>query len=101
MALYLRGGVYHYDFAVNGKRYRGTTKQKVLSRARQFESALIHQAQTDELPIIRRKVPTLFENSERFFGWVASAPLERNTKMYYQHGWRVLQKTPLLNMRMD
>lgn len=38
MALYKRGEVWHYDFALDGRRYRGSTKEKILSKARMAEA---------------------------------------------------------------
>ena len=38
MALYKRGEVWHYDFALDGRRYRGSTKETILSKARMAEA---------------------------------------------------------------
>lgn len=35
-----RNGTYHYKFQIDGKLYRGTTKQTSLNKARQFENVL-------------------------------------------------------------
>ena len=41
MALYKRNEVWHYDFFLAGRRYRGSTKEKSATRARIIESAII------------------------------------------------------------
>ena len=56
MALHKRGGVWHYDFTVGTKRYRGSTKEKIQSKARAIESALLNEAKRGKLTGMRQSV---------------------------------------------
>lgn len=105
MSLYKRGDTWHYYFCVDGRRYRGSTKQTTESRARKVESSLIAAARANTLP--DRKSPTLRTFSAKFLEWVETArssktgrPLDGDTKRYYQNGWRLLEATPLANMNL-
>ncbi len=100
MALRKRGGVYHYDFAIDGQRYRGTTKEKVASRARMIEAALINDAKQRKLNVRRRSL-TLAELSPRFLDWVSETRLEPKSKDYYRGGWKMLEDTPIAAMRVS
>jgi integrase len=99
MALYKRGGVWHYDFAMDGKRYRGTTKESISSKARMIEAKLMQEAKQRKLTVQRRTL-TLAEFSKRFLAWVESTRLEAESKEYYRSGWRMLAKTPISGMRL-
>ncbi len=99
MAISKRGEVWHYDFAVDGKRYRGTTKQKTVSRARMIESKLMHDAKDRKLTVHHRSV-TLTQFSKRFLDWVDTTHLESKSKKYYQSGWKMLSKTPICGMKI-
>jgi hypothetical protein len=69
LSLHKRGGIFHYDFAIDGRRFRGTTKEKTASRARMIEAALINEARQRKLTVRRRSL-TLAEFSSRFLQWV-------------------------------
>ena len=99
MALYKRGGVWHYDFAMDGRRYRGTTKESVSSRARMIEAKLMNEAKQRKLTVQRRTL-TLAEFSKRFLKWVETSHLEAQSQKYYQSGWRMLSQTPLSGVRL-
>ena len=100
MALYKRGGVFHYDFAIDGRRYRGTTKESVLSRARMIEAKLMNEAKQRKLTVQRRTL-TLAEFSKRFLEWVKSTRLEAESKHYYESGWRMLSQSPIADVRLS
>lgn len=100
MSLHKRGGIFHYDFAVDGRRFRGTTKEKVASRARMIEAALINDAKQRRLNV-RRRALTLAEFSRRFLDWVTETQLEPKSKQYYEGGWRMLEVTPIASMRLS
>lgn len=100
MSLYKRGGVWHFDFTVDGRRYRGTTKQKTLSRARMAESKLIQDAQQRRL-VSRHRSVTLAQFSVRFLEWVDSTHLEPKSRKYYKSGWKMLKATPIANMTVS
>ncbi|MBS1799674.1 MAG: tyrosine-type recombinase/integrase [Acidobacteria bacterium] len=99
MALYKRGGVFHYDFTMDGRRYRGTTKEKVASTARMIEAKLMQDAKQRKLTAQRRTL-TLAEFSKRFLAWVESTRLEPESKKYYQSGWRMLSGMPIAGVRL-
>jgi hypothetical protein len=72
MALYERGGIYHYHFWVDGTRYRGSTKKANLAAARRVESLLLAQAQEKGDVVIRKRTPLLRDLKSRFLnGWKA------------------------------
>jgi integrase len=100
MSLCKRGGIFHYDFAVDGRRFRGTTKEKTASRARMIEAALINDARQRKLTVRRRSL-TLLEFSDRFLGWVGETHLEPKSKQYYRGGWKMLEATPIAAMRLS
>jgi integrase len=91
---------YWYDFAVAGRRYRGSTKETNEKRAAAI--AAIKMAQViegkDPLP---RKAPRLAKFSERFLGWVEGAKLEAKSKTYYTDGWQLLSKTTIADLPLD
>lgn len=100
MSVYRRNNVYHYDFAVNGVRYRGSTKQSTETRAKKAEDILRAKALNDDLLI--GKVPTLREFSERFLEWVGDTnELEKKSKEYYIQGWKLLSATKLTDKRLN
>lgn len=100
MSLYKRGNVWHYDFAVDGVRFRGSTKEPTLSRARTVESLLIAGARDRGRTILTRRVPLLSEFAVRFFAWVEASSLEPKSKRYYSDGWQLLSNTRLRGMRL-
>jgi len=99
MALYKRGEVFHYDFTIDGRRHRGTTKESVLSRARIIEAKLMNEANQLK-PNVQRRTLTLAEFSKRFLDWVSKSRLEPESKKYYQSGWRMLAETPISYVRL-
>lgn len=99
MALYKRGEVWHYDFAIEGRRYRGSTREKTESKARMIEAKLMMEAKQRKLTVQRRTL-TLAEFSKRFLAWVESTRLEAESKEYYRSGWRMLAKTPISGVRL-
>lgn len=100
MALYKRGEVWHYDFAIDGRRFRGSTKEKVLSKARLIEAHMMNEAKRRKLTVQRRTL-TLAEFSKRFLEWVKAARLEPESRKYYESGWRMLSQTPIAAMRLS
>ena len=100
MPLYKRGEVYHFDFAMDGRRYRGSTKEKVLSKARMVEAHLMNEAKRRKLTVQCRTL-TLAEFSKRFLDWVKTARLEPESRKYYESGWRMLSQTPIAAMRLS
>jgi integrase len=102
MALYKRGGIYHYHFWVDGKRYRGSTKKTNQAAARRVEALLMTEAQEKGDLLLKRRAPLLRDFKTRFFKWVnANVNLKQATKDYYENGWRLLQGTKVTEMRLS
>jgi integrase len=100
--LYKRSNIWHYDFAVGGKRHRGSTRQSSESIARKVESKLIARAEEMGPSAVLRRAPVLAHFSPRFLNWVAQAPaLAPKTRRYYRIGWQVISQTPLVAMALD
>ncbi|HEV3040548.1 MAG TPA: hypothetical protein VHA33_22485 [Candidatus Angelobacter sp.] len=58
------------------------------------------EAMEDSNPL-ERKVPTLMDYSSRFLEWASTARLAPGTRTYYRYGWRLLQNTPIVGMKLD
>jgi integrase len=102
MALRKRGGIYHYHFWVEGKRYRGSTKKKNEAAARRVEGLLMAQAQEEGDILLRRRCPLLRDFKARFFDWVKmNGKLQQTTKDYYANGWRLLEEKKVAEMRLS
>jgi integrase len=91
---------YWYDFTVRGKRYRGSTDETKAARASKVAGLKLAQVieNTDPLP---KKAPVLSEFSQRFLEWLKNVSLEDKTKTHYRDGWRLLQTTSIIGMRLD
>jgi integrase len=93
---------FHYDFTVAGRRFRGSTRQTIESRARKIESKLIAKAEQNGPSVILRRAPLLSAFGQRFLNWVNDGRgLADNTRRYYRLGWQRLHKTPLMGMTLD
>src|SRR5437667_1447054 len=101
MALCRRGEVWHYDFWCQGRRHRGSTGEKLRSRAEKVQAILIHEAKEKRSVLARTKIPRLAEFSKRFLEWAHASTLEPNTKRYYQYGWDMLEKTAVATLKLD
>jgi integrase len=105
MAINKRGKYWHYEFMLDGQRYRGSTKETVQSRARTVESLLIAEVRNNGGNVSLRRAPVLRDFSERFLKFVdaqaASRHLDLDTKRYYHGGWIMLEGTKLAGMRID
>lgn len=100
MSLKKRGDTYHYDFGLNGKRFRGSTKAKTETKAKRVLKLLISAAQQGQLREHGR-IPRLVEFEPRFTKFIDGSSLDSDTKRYYRMGWLKLKQTPLGNMRID
>lgn len=63
MSLYRRGDVWHYDFTVNGQRFRGSTQQLSKTAARKVEA----DARERAVGPAHREIPTLREAARKWF----------------------------------
>lgn len=101
MSLYRRDRIWHYDFWYQGKRYRGSTQEASKTRAKRMEALLMFQVREQRGFIQTSRIPILSELAPKFLDWVNGSTLEPATKRYYQYGWRMLQKTEVVGMRLD
>jgi hypothetical protein len=100
--LYRRERYFHYDFAVAGKRFRGSTRQTSESRARKVESRLIAKAEQSGPSAVLRRAPLLSVFGPRFLSWVNDGRgLAANTRRYYRLGWQRITETQLMGMTLD
>jgi integrase len=105
MAIKKRGKYWHYEFMIDGRKYRGTTKETVKSRANTVEALLIADVHNNGGHVSLRRAPMLRDFSERFLEFVdaqeVSGQLDLDTKRYYHGGWKLLEETKLAGMRID
>ena len=101
MALYKRGRFWHYEFQVNGNRFRGSTKQTIQTRARQVEVRKMQEAQETGYSPVPRKPPILRDFAAAMLKRFDNSSLDPDTKRYYRNGWCRLKAPPLAGMRLD
>ena len=101
MALFKRGRFWHYEFQVNGTRYRGSTKQSTETRARQIEVRKMQEAQENGFSPLPKKAPILRDFAAAALKTINESSLDPDTKRYYRNGWSRLADTPLAGMRVD
>lgn len=106
MSVFLRGSIYHYEFMLNGRRYRGSTKQRTETRARRVED-------NKRLELMRRgpagqmlaKAPLLHDVSKEFLdemeASVKAGNHDADTLRDYRNGCRLLSAHDIWNMRID
>jgi integrase len=90
-----------YDFTVRGERFRGSTKERNVTRAQKIAALKLAAAVKGSDPLKTRKPPTFREFSKEFLEWVATGRLEPETRRYYRNGWRLLQSKKFVGKRMD
>lgn len=77
MSVYIRGGVYHYDFEYRGQRHRGTTGQRVKEDAQLVESKVKLQLRQDlaGIGIVDAKsTPRIQDFAEIYFDEASNNP---------------------------
>ena len=101
MAITKRGKFWHYEFMVDGQKYRGTTKETVKSRATTFEALGIADVRNNGRNVNLRRAPVLRDFSKRFLEFVdaqaVAGQLDLDTKSittadgrsWMERGWRV------------
>lgn len=92
---------WYYDFAVAGKRYRGSTGETNKNRATTIASITMSKLIESGDDPIPKQSPTLDELAKKFLGFIDQTERASKTKTYYRSGWRLLESTPLRNMRID
>lgn len=105
MAITLRGKFWHYEFMIDGRKYRGTTKETVKSRAKHVEALLIAEIRNNGGHVNLRRAPVLRDFASDFLKFVnaqtAAGQLDPDTQKYYTYGWKRLEATELAGMRID
>lgn len=92
--------IWHFDFTVLGKRYRGSTKQRKRTAAEEFTARLFTEIAGGK-PYAANKPPTLIDLSTRFLAFIENARLADKSKAYLRNGWRLLSQTDIAGMRID
>src|SRR5260370_39888706 len=72
MAVLRRGKYWHYEFMIDGRKYRGTTKETVKSRANTFEALRIADIRNNGGNVDLRRAPVLRDFAKRFLELVDS-----------------------------
>jgi integrase len=101
VALYKRGRFWHYEFQINGNRYRGSTQQTIQARARQVEVRKMQEVQENGYSPMPKKPPILRDFAAAVLKRFDNSSLDPDTKRYYRSGWGRLEATPLAGMRLD
>lgn len=102
MSLYKRNSIWHYDVTLDGKRIRGSTKQRDEYLASLFLNDKMAEARKRGVDAILRKPPVLKDFAVEFRQWIENTQsIEPGTRKFYNHGLGMILKTPLVNLRMD
>jgi hypothetical protein len=105
VAITKRGKYWHYEFMIDGRKYRGTTKETVKSRANTFEALRIADVRNNGSNVNLRRAPVLRDFAKRFLEFVdaqaVSGQLDLDTKRYYHGGWKMLEGTRVAGMLID
>jgi integrase len=89
-----------YDFTVRGERFRGSTKEKNKTAA-QSKAAQLFTEISAGAHHANRRAPHLSEFAVRFLSFIENAKLAGKSKDYLRNGWRLLQATSILGMKID
>jgi integrase len=105
MTLIRRGKYFHYAFQMDGRRYRGSTKESVKAKAAQFEQVLMARIREGGAHAAPKRPITLAAWAELFLDHcselVAAGKLDLDTELYYRHGWQLLSTTKLADYRLQ
>ncbi len=101
MALHKRGGS-TITVWVDGTRYRGSTKKSQPGGGSASGIAAARPSQRERRCGSRKRSPLLRDFKIRFFEWVeGNTTLKQKTKEYYKNGWRLLEETDVVAMRVN
>src|SRR5713101_6235246 len=89
-----------YDFTVRGERFRGSTKE-TRKLAAFGKAATLLAAIAEGKSQTNKKAPVLSAFVVRFMSYVDNAKLADKSKSYLRNGWRLLEQTSIVGMRMD
>lgn len=83
MAVSKRGRVYHYEFELNGRRYRGSTKRRNKQAAQTVES-IIRTRLLDTTQGVPRPsdIPTFAEMADQFLAWAKTNLAAATVKLH-------------------
>ena len=104
MSVFKRGSKYHYEVMIDGTRYRGSTGEVILSRARQFEAAMTTRIREGRHSpsLSPRHIPTLRGLSGKFLEFVQQTQhMKAKTKEYYEYGLQLLDEQSIMGMKID
>lgn len=107
MSVERRGKFWHYRFQLDGRLYRGSTKQTTKGKATQVEAALITKLREGSITpaMLQGEVPLLCDLAPRFLAFVrdahAAGRYTDNGLRHYQRGVKMLKAIPVWNMRVD
>jgi integrase len=94
---------YHYRFMYNARLYKGSTGEKLPYKARMFESAKMEAVRRGDVHV--GKAPRLSVFAKEFKTFVEKTAeakqLAVKTRKYYENGCRLLETTPVWNLRID
>ena len=105
MSVFKRPGspFYHYRFMYNGRRYTGSTGESGPYKARQIENQKMEAVRRGE--ISTGKAPRLSVFVQQFKTFVEKSAeakqLAAKTRKYYDNGCRLLEATPVWDLRID
>jgi integrase len=105
MTISKRGEFYHYRFMLDGQLFRGSTKEKSVGKAKQFEAMLMTKIREGGANQVLRRAPLLSEFAPHFLRHidkcVEAGQLAKNTQEYYHRGWKLLSETDVAGRRVD
>jgi integrase len=90
-----------YDFTVRGERFRGSTKEKSKTAAQAIAARMFTDIADSKNFHRVRKAPVLAEFADRFLAYLQNAKLSGNSKAYLRSGWKLLEQTSIVGMRMS
>src|SRR5260370_2229898 len=85
---------------VRGERFRGSTKE-ARKLAAFGKAATLLAAIAEGTSQTNKKAPVLSAFVVRFMSYVDNAKLADKSKSYLRNGWRLLEQTSIVGMRMD
>lgn len=107
MSVFLRRSspYYQYEFMLNGRRHRGSTKQKTKTKAQRVEDNERRKAELrGSIPQLR-KIPLLKAVAKEFLeereAGMNAGNVAANTYRHYKNGWAQIEQTDLADMRID
>jgi hypothetical protein len=90
-----------YDFTVRGERFRGSTKESNKTAAQAQAARLLTDIVESRNLHCGKKAPMLSAFADRFLAYLANAKLADNSKTYLRSGWKLLEQTRIVGMRMS